>query len=182
VVFEQRLKVDELASRRNRSGRRYLLPEGPTLKLMHDELLGPLARELREISEGTREIPTTPARRHHYVAAFALAQFAQPRGDRKGFMAQLDVKTGTPGKTKPNDACFKRDLYAQEVDEGRNTTLEALLSIIERHSASALTRFVANPRAKRRRTVKRCRTTSGSSTCAVPSCSGSSGSSQKRSI
>ena len=115
---------------------------------MYDEVLGPLARELREISDGKREFPSTPARRHHYVPAFALAQFAEPRGDRKGFMVQLDTKSGKPEKTRPEDACFQRDLYAQPVDAGRDTSVEALLSIIERHSAPAVRRWIADPDAQ----------------------------------
>ena len=114
------------------------------LDRMQDESLGPLARELREITEGRRELPTTPARRHHHVPAFALAEFAEPRHDRKGFMAQ-DTKTGKPGKTRPNDACFKQDLYSQASDEGRDTSLEGLLSIVEGHSALAISRLIADP-------------------------------------
>jgi hypothetical protein len=119
----------------------------PTLKPMDHELLGPLALELREISEGRRGIPQTQARRQHYVPAFALAQFANPPGERKGFMAQLHTGTGKPGKTKPNDACRRPDLYTQEAADGRDRTLEALLSIIERHSAQAIQRIVADSRA-----------------------------------
>jgi uncharacterized protein DUF4238 len=106
---------------------------------------GPLVRELREIGEGSRDFPVSTARRHHYVPAFVLAKFATPRGDRRAFMAQLDTRTGRPGKTTPHDSCFEKDLYAQRTDEGRDNTLESFFSIVERHSAPALARLTANP-------------------------------------
>ena len=106
---------------------------------------GPLVRELREIGEGKRTFPKTTARRHHYVPAFLLAAFAEPRGDRHGFMAQLDTGSGQPRKTTPNDACFEKDLYAQQGDSGRDNTLEAFFSIIENHSAPAIQRLLADP-------------------------------------
>lgn len=60
-------------------------------------------------------------------------------------MTQLDTKTGQPQKTTPNAACFEKDLYAQEGEDGRDNTLEALLSIIEKHSAPAIERLIADP-------------------------------------
>jgi hypothetical protein len=112
---------------------------------MENPIEGPLARELREIGEGKRDFPKTTARRHHFVPAFLLAQFAAPRGDRRGFMAQLDTRSGKPQKTTPNAACFERDLYAQESDEGRDTTLEAFFSIVENHGAPAIQRLIEDP-------------------------------------
>jgi len=112
---------------------------------MHAPVEGPLARELRDIADGNRDFPETTARRHHYVPAFLLARFADPVGDRRGWMYQLDTSTGKPQKTTPNSACFERDLYSQTVGDGRDNTIEALFSIVEKHAASAIERLIADP-------------------------------------
>jgi len=70
-----------------------------------------LSFELREIAEGTRPFPETTARRHHFVPAFSLACFAEPTGERKGRLFQLDVASGKPQRTSPDDAAFEIDLY-----------------------------------------------------------------------
>src|SRR5262245_44960967 len=115
---------------------------------MGNPIEGPLVRELRQIGAGKRAFPKTDARRHHYVPAFLLAQFAEPRGDRRSFMAQIDVSSGRPQKTTPNDACFAKDLYAQNVESGRDNTLEAFFAVIERHSAPAIQRLLDDPLAQ----------------------------------
>jgi Protein of unknown function (DUF4238) len=124
------------------------VPPTPYAGRVHSPIEGPLVRDLREIAEGKREFPKTTARRHHYVPAFVLSHFVEPRGDRRSFMAQLDTTNGQPRKTTPNDACFEKDLYAQQGDEGRDNTLEAFFSIIERHSAPAIRRLIADPLAQ----------------------------------
>lgn len=105
----------------------------------------PLNNDLRAIAEGEASLPTTSARRHHFVPAFHLARFAEPAGDRKARLYQLDTRTGTPQRTNPDSACFVRDLYARDGDEGRDNTIEALMSIFERHAAPAMTRLVKDP-------------------------------------
>jgi Protein of unknown function (DUF4238) len=109
-----------------------------------EQLEGPLARELREISEGERDFPATTARRHHFVPAFSLANFAEPR-TRKGFLFQLETATGKPQKTTPNSTAFERDLYTSETKEGRELVVEAFLSVVEKHAAPALRRLIERP-------------------------------------
>ncbi len=84
----------------------------PSVETMHEGVGGPLARELLEIAQRSRDMPATTTRRHHYVPAFLLARFAEPAGDRRGWLYQLDTSTGEPQKTTPDAACFERDLYA----------------------------------------------------------------------
>jgi hypothetical protein len=100
---------------------------------------------LLEIAEGKRDFPETRARRHHYVPAFLLAKFADPVGDRRGWIYQLDTSTGKPQKTTPNSACFERDLYGQTVEDGRDNAIEAFFSIVEKHAAPAIERLIADP-------------------------------------
>ena len=101
--------------------------------------------QLREIAEGTRACPETTARRHHFVPAFSLARFAEPAGERKGRLFQLDVASGKPQRTSPDDAAFEIDLYTYGFGEERVNRMEAFLSIVEIHSARALARLRDDP-------------------------------------
>jgi hypothetical protein len=105
---------------------------------------GPLAAELRRIGE-RGEFPVSHARRHHFVPAFLLAQWADPCGQRNGRLHQLDISTGRPQRPSPASACFKRDFYAQGVDGQRNNALESFFAVVERHAAPALARLVGDP-------------------------------------
>jgi len=116
---------------------------------MSPHLEGPLAREIRKYVEDGHEMPRPPARRHH-VPAFLLARFAGPCGMRRGWLRQLDKRSGKPGRTTPNDGCFGIDLYTQASDDDTNvaipdTRVEMLFSIVEKHAAPALQRLVADP-------------------------------------
>lgn len=105
---------------------------------------GPLAAELRQIGE-RGAFPESYARRHHFVPAFLLAAWADPRGERKGRLHQLDVRTGRPQRTSPDSACFKRDLYAQGKDGERSNVLESFFAVVEGHAAPALERLAKDP-------------------------------------
>lgn len=106
---------------------------------------GPLAKELREIAEGKKSIPTTYAIRHHFVPAFALSKFATPQ-KRDGLLYQLSAKTGQPKKITPEEACFVEELYTQDADDGSpDRVLESFFSIVESHAANAFARFLADP-------------------------------------
>ena len=109
------------------------------------QVQGPLARELREMIDGKRDFPATAARRHHFVPAFVLAQFAMPRGDRRGFLFQLDTASGKPQKTTPNDTAFEKDLYVRETEDGRDLVLESFFSVVEKHASAAFMRLMDNP-------------------------------------
>lgn len=90
-------------------------------------------------------MPTTRARRHHFVPSFALSKFATPQ-KRDGVLFQLDTKTGQPRKTTPDRSCFVEELYTQQDDTGtQDRVLEAYFSIVENHAAQALPRFIAGP-------------------------------------
>ena len=99
----------------------------------------PFRREMRAIMDGEQFLPQSAARRQHYVPAFSLAQFARPAGARKGWLQQLDVQSGTPARTRPEDAAFRPDLYTYEDSHGEmSRSVEAFFSIIEKHAAPAL--------------------------------------------
>jgi hypothetical protein len=104
---------------------------------------GPLAHELREIAEGTRTVPQTTARRHHFVPAFVLARFATPP-IRKGWLFQLDTDSGKPQRTTPDSTAFEKDLYAQASDNEGGFSIEALFAIVERHASAAVQRLTSS--------------------------------------
>lgn len=102
--------------------------------------------QLREIGLGEQSLPPSFARRHHFVPAFALAQFARPPGTRDGWLHQLDVRSGRPQRTRPDDAAFVRDLYTYEDRNGElSKSVEAFFSIVESHAAVALDRLRVDP-------------------------------------
>jgi hypothetical protein len=106
---------------------------------------GPLAMHLREIAEGTRPMPTTRARRHHFIPSFALSKFATPL-KRDGVLFQLDTKTGQPRRTTPDKSCFVEELYTQDDGAGtQDRVLEAFFSIVENYAAQAFERFLTDP-------------------------------------
>jgi hypothetical protein len=106
----------------------------------------PLIAQLRQIGSGEQSLPPSFARRHHFVPAFALAQFAQPPGTRDGWLHQLDVRSGRPQRTRPDDAAFVRDLYTYEDRNGElSKSVEAFFSIVESHAAVALDRLRVDP-------------------------------------
>ncbi len=94
---------------------------------------------MRQLMETGRPFPDSAARRHHFVPAFALARFADPPGSRKGWLTQLDVRSGSPQRTRPDDAAFEIDLYTYENRRGElSNTVEAFFSIVEKHASKAL--------------------------------------------
>lgn len=106
---------------------------------------GPLVKHLREIAEGKRPVPTTKARRHHFVPSFALSKFATPQ-KRDGVLFRLDTNSGQPKKTTPDKSCFVEELYSQENETGmQDRVLEAFFSIVENYAAQAFERFLADP-------------------------------------
>jgi len=105
---------------------------------------GPLAKHLREIAEERRPVPSTAARRHHFVPSFALSQFATPR-KRDGVLFKLDTQSGRPKKTTPDASCFVEELYSQDNEGALDRTLEAFFSIVENYAAKALSRLLADP-------------------------------------
>ena len=103
-------------------------------------------REMRSIMNGDQPFPRSSARRHHFVPAFSLAQFADPRGSRKGWIFQLDVRSGKPQRTRPDDTAYAKDLYAYEDDDGEvSLRVEAFFSLVEKHAAPALARLREAP-------------------------------------
>ncbi|HEX4669851.1 MAG TPA: DUF4238 domain-containing protein [Solirubrobacterales bacterium] len=99
-----------------------------------------------EIAAGKAQLPPSSARRHHFVPAFALARFAQPPGSRKGWMHQLDVRSGAPKRTRPDDVAFVKDLYTYEDHQGElSRTVESFFSIVEKHAAPALDNLCEDP-------------------------------------
>ncbi len=108
----------------------------------------PLRAQLREIAAGRQSLPHSVARRHHFVPAFSLAQFAQPAGSRTGWLSQIDVRTGTPQRTRPQDAAFDRDLYTYEDQQGElSRSVETFFSVVEQHAALSLERLREDPAA-----------------------------------
>lgn len=101
--------------------------------------------ETRAIEQGSQQLPPSAARRHHFVPAFALAQFARPE-TRKGWLRQLNLESDRVVRTRPEDVAFGKDLYAYEDRHGAiSNTVEAFFSIVEKHAAPALDRLRTDP-------------------------------------
>jgi hypothetical protein len=108
--------------------------------------VSPLVLEMRDYVEGRRPFPTTTARRHHFVPAFALAQFARPTGDRKGWLFQLDLESGQSVRTRPHDAAFEIEMYTYEDSSGGSSnSIEVFFSRVEGHASEALARLRESP-------------------------------------
>lgn len=61
-------------------------------------------------------------------------------------MYQLDVRSGAPKRTRPDDAAFVKDLYTYEDRQGElSRTVESFFSIVEKHAAPALNRLCDDP-------------------------------------
>lgn len=105
---------------------------------------GPLLRHLREIAEGSRTLPSTPARRHHFVPSFSLARFAKPQ-KRDGTLFQLDVASGRPSRTTPDKSAFVEELYSFDTDDGPDRSLEAFLAVVENYAAPAIAKLLERP-------------------------------------
>jgi hypothetical protein len=59
------------------------------------------------------------AERHHYVPAFYLAEFAEPR-DRDGRLRVFDVNSGRTYGGTPDSQGFERDLYRVETEDPKD--------------------------------------------------------------
>jgi len=105
----------------------------------------PLRSEMQALLERVEGFPESSARRHHFVPAFALAQFARPP-ERKGWLFQLDVRTGRPQRTRPHDVAYEENFYTYTNTEGApSNTVEAFFAVVEKHAAGALQQLRENP-------------------------------------
>jgi hypothetical protein len=64
----------------------------------------------------------TQPERHHYVPAFYLAEFADPR-DRYGNLRVFDVNTGRTYGGKPDTVAFERHFYRVETDDPKDALI-----------------------------------------------------------
>jgi len=61
-------------------------------------------------------------------------------------MCQLDVQSGAPQRTRPDDAAFVKDLYTYTDRQGElSRTVESFFSIVEKHAAPALDCLCEDP-------------------------------------
>lgn len=61
-------------------------------------------------------------KRHHYVPAFCLAQFAEPRS-RRGQLRWYDVNTGESDNGTPDNQAFERFFYTVETEDPKDTLI-----------------------------------------------------------
>lgn len=90
-------------------------------------------------------MPSTAARKQHYVPSFLLARWASPQ-NRDGALWALTVGSGDVAKRKPGKVALQKDLYT--LDKGTasiNLVIEAFLGIVEEHAADAIKRVAAAP-------------------------------------
>jgi hypothetical protein len=63
----------------------------------------PFIHHLREIASGAKRLPTTRARKHHYVPSFLLARWATPQA-RDGRLVSLEVASGEVTDERPHNS------------------------------------------------------------------------------
>ena len=90
-----------------------------------------------EIAQGKRPMPTTLARRHHYVPCLLLAQWARPP-NRNGLLYELTLDAGVVTETKPDGVAWERDLYAIGDPASPDLVIEALLATVEGYAVDPL--------------------------------------------
>lgn len=101
-------------------------------------------RDMAPYLDGSRPLPDSGAKRHHFIPQMMLRAFAL-QADASRVM-QLDLDTGTTIKIPIGQAASRRNLYTIIDDDGRrHRRLEAWLASIEARAADALKRFLAEP-------------------------------------
>ena len=96
---------------------------------------------MQALTEGKKELPTSDAKQHHYVAQFQLKRF---RG--KGRLYQLDKEDGTCEVVTTKEAAWSSNLYTIESTSGEHDGIvEGFFSVGEGFAAYALDRFLADP-------------------------------------
>ena len=107
---------------------------------------GSLADHLRAIDAGERTMPTSPAKRHHFVPQFLLARFAAPVASGQPKLWKLDTTTGECEPVTPRGTAWERNLYAVHGEDGsRIADLEGFFGLVESHAAESIARLIADP-------------------------------------
>jgi hypothetical protein len=90
------------------------------------------------------ELPQSEAKRHHFVPAFLIAQWATPPRDRNGRLYQLDKATGRPTRVRASEVGHIRQFYAVVNPQGdRDTATETALSMVDGQAAGIVTSMLA---------------------------------------
>lgn len=109
---------------------------------------GSLIEHLHSIYTGIREMPTTDARRHHFVAQTHLARFTSPATSGSPKLWKLDKHTGSCEQVTTGGTAWEKDLYAVTGEDGdRNTQMESLFGLFEDHAARSIERLLTDPAA-----------------------------------
>jgi hypothetical protein len=106
------------------------------------EIPGTLAEALREMVR-RGQLPTSDAKRHHFIPRFLLRSFREPGTQR---LYQLDKTTGECLAVTPEAAASRRRLYRVTDDTGEdNDYLEGLLALVEDHAARSIRALTHDP-------------------------------------
>jgi hypothetical protein len=110
------------------------------------EASGSLIEHLHSIYLGDREMPTTSASKHHFVAQMQLARFTKPATVGRPKLWVLDKQTGSCEQFTARGIAWERNLYTAYGEQGeRNTQLESLFGLFEMHAAESIERLLLNP-------------------------------------
>jgi hypothetical protein len=100
-------------------------------------------QHLHDIGAGRTPMPTSDAKRHHYIAQFILRQFVDPAQPRERLW-QLDKMTGSVVPQTTESAASLRRLYRVIGFDGAPTDLlEGVFAMVESHAAESVRRLVA---------------------------------------
>src|SRR4051794_20383539 len=101
----------------------------------------PFIQEFRDIAEGSKPMPTTDARKQHYVPSFVLARWATPQ-TRRPPLGPPAVPTGNAATRQPGKVALEKDSYTIDKPAASvNLVFEAFLAIVEKHTLDPIKRL-----------------------------------------
>lgn len=109
-------------------------------------LSSPVHRAMESVLAGARLLPESQAKRHHFVPAMILRNFACDAESSRVF--QLDRRRGAPLRVSIIKAASRRHFYTlSDADGTRHRRLESWLAEVEGHAAQAVRALTADPAA-----------------------------------
>jgi hypothetical protein len=101
---------------------------------------------MHEIGAGRRTMPRSEAKRHHIVPRFLLARFAEPPGDNRGQLLQLDTTSGASRPVSVMTAGTRHRFYSVRSTEAeKDNRIESLIALIEEHAAASIQLLLESP-------------------------------------
>lgn len=108
-------------------------------------LSSPMYKEMESVLAGGRPLASSSAKRHHFVPAMVLPNFASD--DAGSLVYQLDRHAGAPRQVPISRAASRRNLYTlADADGTQHRRIETWLAEVEGHAATAIRALFSDPR------------------------------------